>query len=65
MVPYDVFHHPQVGGGQSFASRKRDGRLDPELGLPLRTLYMNVDPLFLARKKQKAKSVLPEYGRAH
>jgi hypothetical protein len=63
--PYDVFHRPQVGGRQSLASCKRDGRLDPELGLTFRTLYMNMDPLLLSRKEQKAKSALPKYGWAH
>jgi hypothetical protein len=62
---YDAFHHPQVGGRQSFGFRQPNGWLDPELGLTRRTLHLNVDALLLARKEEKAKSALPEYGRAH
>ena len=45
--------------------RQRDGRLKPELRLPVRTLHMNVHPEFFAREEVKPIRSVTENGWAH
>lgn len=65
MCPYHFLDYPQLTFAQCVILRQLDGRLKPELGLAVRTVYVHVKTRLLARKEEEPETGLPEDRRAH